>query len=37
MFGLEGLEGCKVAANILHGFNCTVVFAKIFATTTSTK
>ena len=22
VFGLEGHEGCKVAANIIHGFDC---------------
>ena len=22
VFGLEGQEGCKVAANIFHGFDC---------------
>ena len=22
VFGLEGQEGCKVAANILYGFDC---------------
>ena len=22
VFGLEGLEGCKVAANVIHGFDC---------------
>ena len=24
VFGLEGHEGCKVAANIIHGFDCTL-------------
>ena len=23
VFGLEGHKGCKVAANIIHGFDCT--------------
>ena len=22
VFGLEGHKGCKVAANIIHGFDC---------------
>ena len=28
MFGLEGQEACKVAANILHGFDCTWSITK---------
>ena len=24
-FSLEGREGCKVAVNILHGFDCTLI------------
>ena len=27
VFGLEGHEGCKVAANIIHGFDC-ITFAN---------
>ena len=30
VFGLEGQEGCKVAANIFHGYNCIVYSAILF-------
>ena len=28
VFGLEGQEGCKVAANIIHGFDCNVLIVR---------
>ena len=29
VFGLEGQEGCKVAANILYGFDCIEKFTLV--------
>ena len=28
VFGLEGHKGCKVAANIIHGFDCIFFWEK---------
>ena len=36
-FGLEGDEGCKVAANIIHGFDCTYIKVKMCYTTKEAK
>ena len=30
VFGLEGHKGCKVAANIIHGFDCTNFILWLF-------
>ena len=37
VFGLEGHEGCKVAANIIHGFDCTVYSVHQLYITMTTK
>ena len=29
VFGLEGHKGCKVATNIIHGFDCTYILSTL--------